>query len=159
MEPCRKSARSSPLQSKLPYISGNALSAVLKVLQEEGVPKAISRRTLGRQRDKFCMVSTPYGQLHRKFVLDTHAGTQVEVELQHPWAMLYHTAKSSERLSNMLKTFAASASPTNPLQIIIYGDEIMPGNALAITQGRNVWAFYWSCVQFGSAALSDEECI
>ena len=52
---------------------------------------------------------------------------------------------------------ALSSSPTTPLTLCLYADEVLPGNPLAVTTDRKLWCFYWTVLEFGSAALSNED--
>ena len=152
MEPDKKISKQSCLQSRLPYISGNALSAMLKLSKAEQLPtEATSTRSLRRARDKEIDALTPYGKLHKKVSL---SGTELEV--QNPLALMYHLCKHSACFSGLMRELPAS-SPVAPLNLVIYADEVLPGNPLAVTQERKLWCFYWSILEFGAAALSDEE--
>ena len=44
-----------------------------------------------------------------------------------------------------------------PWRLVLYADEILPGNQLVYTSGRKLWGFYWSVLEWGSAALADED--
>ena len=157
-EPKAKSARPSNLQSRLPFISGNALSAVLKLMRDEALPDAISRPSLVRVRDQDTRIDTPYGLIHQQIDLPNVSGDKPHtIEIQHPLAILYHTAKESASFADVLRPLIASASPSNPLRICMYTDEVLPGNALAVKTERKVWAFYWTILELGSSALSDED--
>ena len=150
MEPARKAARQSCLQTKLPYISSNALSAMLKLAREEELPEATSVRSLRRSRDRDVEVATPYGLLHQQVDV---AGTMME--MQHPLAMLCHLCKISKGVSELVKPL--SSSPASPLRIVVYADEVHPGSPLAVTADRKLWVFYWSLLDFGASVLSHED--
>ena len=105
------------------------------------------------------MVDTPYGQVHQttSFPNSDTAKAPITIEYQHPLAMLYHACMHCACLSNLLGPLAASSSPSKPLSICLYTDEVLPGNPLAVTTDRKLWCWYWSVLEFGSAALSNEE--
>jgi hypothetical protein len=44
-----------------------------------------------------------------------------------------------------------------PWRVILYADEVDPGNVLAHRHMRKVWSFYMSVLEFGAFALSNEE--
>ena len=150
MEPARKAARPSCLQSKLPFISYNALEAMLKLAREEELPTATSARSLRRSRNQDVNVVTPYGKLHQEVDVG-----RTKVEVQHPMAMLYHMCRVSKGVSELMKPLPNS--PASPLRIIIYADEVLPGNPLAVTTERKLWVFYWSVLEFGASVLSHED--
>lgn len=158
-EPKPKAARTSCIQARLPYISSNGLSAILRLAKEEALPEATSRRSLQRARDKDVFVETAYGKVHQTIDLDTVAGDVCHVEVQHPLAMLHRTCATSIGFSSLLQQSleASPNSPTSPLRLVFYCDEVLPGNPLAIKTDRKLWAFYWSILNLGPAALSHEE--
>ena len=45
----------------------------------------------------------------------------------------------------------------NPWHIVLYTDEVTPGNPLATMNNRKFHAVYWSFMEFGANALSREE--
>ena len=156
-EPPRKVARTSSVHARLPFISGAALSAVLEFVKKNEIPEATSKRSLTRTRDSDCKQNTPYGQLRQTLSVETLNGRAATLEIQHPLAMLYHACATSACWARKFDLLAQSSSPTSPLNIIMYCDEVSPGNPLAITQDRKFWCFYWSIQELGMSALSCEE--
>ena len=148
-----KRARLQRLRDKLPFISQSALVAVLKVAADEGLPAAVSRSTIARSRDEITTAATPYGNIHHTITI----GDQ-NFEVQNPFAMLYHVAKSSPYVSSVVAAATSVRQPTlpSPYHLILYADEITPGNQLAYKGDRKFWAFYWTIAEFGSARLADE---
>ena len=156
-EPRAKAARPASLFSKLPFVSGNALSALLSLAKKEKPPDAVSRRTLQRVRDTHCQTMTPCGPLHRNIEIEDTSGATMSIEVQDPLAMLYQVCISSMCFSSLIQPLIAGTSPTRPLGIILYCDEVMPGNPLAVKAERKLWAWYWTIHELGPAALSNED--
>ena len=159
--PVAKSARPSGRQASLPHSSGSALSALLNIVKTDPdmLPGATSQRSLRRIRDADAMVDTPYGKVHQQmeFASSDTSKKPIILEYQHPLAMLYHACMHSACLSNLLAPLALSSSPTTPLTLCLYADEVLPGNPLAVTTYRKLWWFYWTVLEFGSATLSNED--
>jgi len=157
--PPEKRLRIQRLRDRLPYLSQSALCEVLKVAETEGLPPAASRRTIGRCRDDVAQLQTPYGPLHRTLSVPSRAGAAVELEVQNPFAMLYHTAAVSPYVAGLILQAAQREPPSaaSPWKLFLYGDEITPGNQMSYKGERKFWGFYWTIGQFGSAALSDED--
>ena len=86
-----KLARLQALRDRLPYISQSALASVLKIAQNEPLPTG-SRNDIKDARDTTARASTPYGNVCQPVKLKTKTGADMVVELQHPFAMLYHTS-------------------------------------------------------------------
>jgi hypothetical protein len=86
----------------------------------------------------------------------TCAGGIVDLEVQNPFAMLYHIANVSPYVAKVISDSAEPSTAAAPWKLVLYGDEITPGNQLSYKGDRKFWGFYWTVTQFGSAALSDE---
>lgn len=157
-EPPRKIARLQLLRAKLPYVSHSALSAILKESKAEPLPDACSRSSIARSRDAGVKQSTPYGTLHQTVSLHRTDGTNQDVEVQHPFAIMYHLVTTCVAYARLVQRVVAEHPPTphNPWSLVLYTDEILPGNQLAYKGARKMWGWYWNILQFGSASLSDE---
>ena len=155
MERPTKLQRRADLRGQLPYISRSALSALLQIASEQELPTA-SRAEVRGARDAIKSLPTPYGTVHQTIEVQSVQGDPIKLEIQHPSAMLHHACATSDSLCNMIKR---DRKPTlqEPWHLIIYADEIMPGNQLAYKSERKLWGFYWSVLEWGSSALSKED--
>ena len=139
MERPSKIARLASLRARLPYVSQSALAAVLKIAQEEPLPSG-TRRDIGRSRDAIVEERTPYGPLHAKVSIALTSGGDLDLEIQHPFAILYYMAMKSNDLSALIRATYMRRAPTiaHPWHLIIYSDEILPGNQLAYKNERKL---------------------
>ena len=146
------------LRHKIPFVSQSALAAVLSLPRDE-VPDSFNRKQIREVRDEAAFTKTPYGPLHQTIEIELDSGKQKIVEVQHPAAMLYHLCLTSACFSELiLRTMHKyPCSIDKPWSLIIYSDEVSPGNQLLSVNPRKVWAFYWSILEFGLHVLSDEE--
>ena len=153
-----KVARLSSLRARLPYISQAALSAVLEEVNREAAPKA-SRKDIRAARDDAVKTQTAYGTLHQSLQVAAKEGPPETLEYQHPGAMLCYLVKHSPSLSALVSRTLLSkpCSPQQPWNVLVYTDEVLPGNQLAYKHARKLWAVYWSVAEWGPAALADEE--
>ena len=153
----RKLARIANLKSRLPYISQNALESILNIAAHEPLPSG-SRMDIRAARDHVAFQQTPYGRLHQVIELGSPPD-DIKLEVQHPAAMLYHACAISTSFAHLVRRAAAAKPPsvTSPWTLILYSDEISPGNQLSHQNDRKVWGVYWSILEFGSAALSKED--
>ena len=55
------------------------------------------------------------------------------------------------------RLLAKPPSPEAPWNLILYSDEVTPGNPLSPANHRKYQAIYWSFLEFGPPALSREE--
>jgi hypothetical protein len=152
-----KLARLQSLRSRLPFISQSALAQVLKEAELAPLPKACRRADIRDARNAVAKIATPYGPVHQQVVFDGASGP-ISSEIQHPFAILYHSCLSSKPMSDLIRRLATAMPPSihAPWSIIFYTDEVLPGNQLAYRSSRKMWAVYWSVLEFGSAVLSDE---
>ena len=157
----RKCARVSQLQSTLPFLSGRALSALLTQLSPEDLQSGRTanaiRHNLREERDAIVKSSTPFGPLHQTITAKTKDGT-LPIEVQHPLAMLHYLSARSSSLADLISRAAAANPPSHsrPWHIVLYTDEVLPGNQLAHKTQRKSWHWYWSIAEWGAAALADE---
>lgn len=134
----------------LPFMSQSSLSAVIDRVRKQGLPGcATSARSIRRNRDAMIGEIGPYGPLHKKVPM---AGN-LQLEVQDPAAMLARVA-ATPGLRGLLHR-ARSFPP--PWHLVLYSDEVSPGNPLGYIGGRKTWAVYWSVLEFGQAALSSED--
>ena len=154
-----KIAKLQSLRTRLPYISQSALSQILQIAEHEELPGSSTRKDIRRARDETVAQMTPYGPLHQKITIPTSNGTDLDVEVQHPCAMLWHLCAKSQCFSELVSRTMASNPCTilEPWNLMLYADEILPGNQLAYKNARKMWGMYWTIVNWGSATLSDED--
>lgn len=147
------------LRDSLPYISQTALAAVCKCARHAGLPRIASRTPIVRARSDACEQLTPYGPLHQPFTVPLANGNELELEIQHPFAMLWHLSHTSVTWAKLMEKTVQQhgCTPESPLSLILYNDGITPGNAVAFRNGRKLEALYWTIKQFGLSCLQNEE--
>ena len=152
---------SHDLLSTMPFVSGRALSSLLTSLTPDdlhmGRTAEAVRRDLRLERDALARMPTPFGPLHQTITATTKNGP-LPIEVQHPIAMLHYVSASSSSLANLISRAATAAPPSHerPWRIVLYCDEVLPGNQLAHKSQRKSWHWYWSVMEWGAAALSHE---
>ncbi len=142
----------------LPHVSASALSAVLNEIATEGAPELRSRRDLARATGQLVTDTTPYGQIQQTVLLTAADGTQTTMLVSNPLALLWKASRECSSFASFVaaKLAATPCSPEAPWQLIVYSDEVVPGNQLAHENRRKVWVVYFSFLEFGPAALSKE---
>ena len=154
--PCSAQAMAAPLEpdylrlarfrSKVPLLSQRALSAVLGLSKKEPPPAAVTPRSQRRARDTLIAEPTPFGPLHR--VVRLSGG--MEAEVQDPAPMLHKCGETPGLVAWLARAQASGHPP--PWRVVLYADEVSPGNPLGYVGARKTWAFYWSGLEFGQAA-------
>lgn len=151
-----KLAKLCDLRCRVPFVSQSALAGILQLARQGELPDTCRRQDIRASRDVAVQQQTPYGPLHQQIKV---MPGNIELEVQHPFAMLYHCSLKSAALSKLIAATAEKQPPTlmDPWHLVLYADEILPGNQLAYKHSRKFWGIYWSILEFGAAALSDED--
>ena len=107
-------------------------------------------------------VSTPYGPLlvHQQANVETMRKgelqqAKVDIHFIDPSAIFWHACTTSEPFSQLVSTLR-TPSASHPWEILLYSDEISPGNVLRHANQRKLVACYWSIKELGALNLSCE---
>ena len=84
----------------------------------------------------------------------------ITIALANPFAMLYAALDKSANMRALFQDRLAvqPCSLERPWSIILYSDEVTPGNPLNTANNRKLQCIYWSFAELGFVALSHEEC-
>ena len=153
-----KLARLNALRSKMPYISHTALTAVLRIAKDDPLPEVNNRVDVRHARKAVARQSTPYGTLVSTIPMEGKHGKPKHVPLQSPHGMLWLAAQT-KRYGTVLRERLAAVPSTlaNPWRIILYSDEVTPGNVAKSCNARIEQAVYFTFVELGAAAFSKED--
>jgi len=155
-----KMARLSRLRGTLPQMSQTALAALLAAAKEAPLPDVSRRDDVREAKQLAARTLTPYGPVHAQLPMLCHSGAVKLVEVQSPWPMLHLACQTSEGFSSFISDLCGNVgAPTiqSPWGLIMYSDEVDPGDPLMGKHGRKYQAVYWSILEFGANALSEEE--
>jgi hypothetical protein len=152
-EPPNKRARLTDL-GRDSHLTNSALAAVLRQVRDDGMPEAFSETTQRRHRRQVAETSTIFGPILQTVSVKGTSRQSLQIHVQHPLAMLAATVEKSTRFRELLR--ATLQQHNNRISICLYSDEITPGNVLATRNDRQIQAIYWTIIQLGAAALSDE---
>ena len=137
-------------------VSKTGLATTLKILQEQGLLKdsLVStpaqwnyiRQVRSAVEHLALHTFTPYGALFRDLPLPIdEAGKPYELPYTSPLALLHHLCSVNLALFTLVKNAVAKCS--GKLRIVIYIDEINPGNPLAPDPQKLVQAIYWCLLE------------
>jgi hypothetical protein len=142
------------------YVSQRGLAAVFKELHEQGLLSDVtSRRTIKRARDDDIRANTVHGPVMRSMKIQLQdPEEEISLAYIHPCAVLSHAASNCLPFGRCLKQlmYTTPSTPSKPWRLVIYSDEISPGNQLKHDNKRKVQAIYWSLMEFGPSLLSSE---
>ena len=161
--------RSRPLRDYAggAYVSQTALRNLLTTVENEGVPKHYSRYKQYSERKQACNVDTPYGKLVEPFglplIADLDPARRVharDIAIQNPLAMLWYICSESEPFAEFMQECLRvhpAGSSASPWRLVFYLDEVTPSDTQTKHDVRKTYAFYWSFLEFGAAALACED--
>lgn len=136
------------------------LADVLKDIRDHGMPNAISRSSIKRSRDsEFDDYECPYTPILKSQIIGTDKdGNPLTFWMADSRAVLYFMISESPKLGDFMREKLAEhpCSIDKPWNIIVYNDEIAPGDQLLHHNRRKTQSFYYSFVEFGAMALSSE---
>jgi len=153
-----------------PHCSASALGSIIADIGQHGAPDGNDtigssaetyRKAFRQARDQQIKKDrTPYGPILQTIKVFGKSDDEVQVTIAHPLALLWKATTDSASFRSFflhrLKKYPPS--PEKPWNLVIYTDEVTPGNPMATLNKRKFHAFYWSFLEFGVLALSREEC-
>ena len=155
-----RAVRTMKLRRSLPHMSASAMASVVKYAQDHDLSDLpSSTRGIRRDRDT-TLEDTPFGPMLISTSLVGKAGSKdLVLHMINPLGYLHTAVKQpgsgfSKRFIELWNSKPSTVD--NPWRIILYADEVVPGNALSLMNKRKVWIVYFSFVEFG-AQLSDED--
>jgi hypothetical protein len=127
----KKLRRLERFRRSVPHVTCSALSAILKEARN-GIPEVADRMAIQEARDLQSHQNTEYGKLIVEIPLEKHDGSSVPLVIVNPFAHFYVAASECEGFAKMLRRQLAitPCSQENPWHLIIYADEVVPGNQL-----------------------------
>ena len=136
------------------HLTARALSGVFADIRRLGIPDAISRNTIARDRRRFCFLDTAHGKVIQTLTAVGKKTASVSIPFQHPFAFLWAACE----LCDAFRMFFSEVldAHNGHLSIIYYADEIDCGRATPDVKTREVLAVYWSIREFGPFILSQE---
>ena len=136
--------------------SNSALAKTLHTLQQEGLlnddllGSSVNneRQSLGVAAAAHSKVNTPYGLVVQRVDI----GDGVMWDYIHPFALIYHLTSISTQISEFFHQAANRAGGV--LQVLVYGDEFVPGNPNRVDKGRSLMSYYYSFLNFPTYMLN-----
>ena len=140
------------------YVSQAGLVSILEAVRESGLPRGISKSAVKRSRQSAMQVETPYGSMLKQWSLVDTKGREVKVEYLHPLACLWHALHTCAKFRAFFENILATSpcDMNRKWRLVIYSDEVSPGNQLKVTNARKVHAVYWASQEFGRALMAED---
>ena len=160
MERAAKLRRLNDIRRLKAHCSASALSQILSDVKEHGIPDLIGRREIRQARDLIVSSDTAYGPILKSIACVLPNGAIKHIPVACPFASLVKGLGESAGFRRFFKwRLQAKGHPTPeaPWNIVIYSDEITPGNVVAPLNRRKFQSIYWTILELGIEALSHEE--
>lgn len=154
----RQLVRLERLRRGVPFVSKTALAAILEDCHESGVPEVRNTKAMMQAEEAVLESFNAYGPLiYSRNAVKTDGTCEpiLLVNLLSYLQGLFQQGGSYKEL--LLKTFREKPStPEKPWRLALYADELTPDNPVGHIQRRKSWAIYTSFLDFGPAALQNE---
>ena len=154
-----KLRRLDDFRRRVPYVSMSALAAVLQDIEEHGAPDLGSRESMARATSAQLRMDTPYGNMLTQLEVVSTDNKNMTIPAINPLGLLVVAYEQGGNFTELFdKAYRASPSTVeNPWRLIVYGDEVTPGNVIAVDNLWKCWVLYFSFQEFGMIALECEE--
>ena len=118
---------------RMPHVTAAALAAILVAVQLQGVPEAHSRNAMRYARDLENNFQTDYGSISRQVEAVNKVGDKVSLQVANPFALLWTAVSSCASFSKFFRErlLAIPPSPEKPWTLVLYSDEVTPGNVFS----------------------------
>ena len=133
------------LRKAIPYTSKTASEAILKHVKDEGLPELVDRKAMRDANRAIIHQCSGDRPLLQTAELTTHDQKTLEVKFTDlaTWIQgAYHMGGGFHEL--LSRTLAQHPVP----HVLLYADEVTPGNVLAPVPSRKTWAIYGSFKEF-----------
>ena len=146
------------LRRRLPQVTQTALAAILKDVGEHGMPDLTTRQNMTEARKELANSNTLYGPLIQTMDVQLISGHTYPMLIAHPWALLWYLFDQCASWRDLVvaRHRENPSSVEKPWGLVLYTDEVTPGNALSPDLTRKSQACYMSFLELGHAALARE---
>ena len=146
------------LRRRNPHVTQAALHSILKDVEKHGLPDLSSRQNMTEARAMLANTETRYGPLIQNIEVEMDDHSIKPILVLNVFAFLSHTFNACAAWRKLLVDTHRRhpSSVESPWSLVLYNDEVTPGNALAPDLVRKCQTIYASFKQFGTAILSRE---
>ena len=127
-----------------------SLADTLTLLKEQGLLKeGVTKRELKRASEHHAKQDTPYGRV--VIQVELNAASLQYLDVVNPAAILHYLTMISEPFAKMMYE---CCTPGCPLRLVIYADEMNPGNPFRPEKSRTLQCIYWAFADWPAHVLS-----
>ena len=140
------------------HVTASAFAELVKEFRNEGLPDLAARKHLKEAAELDLKISTRHGPLLKPLLCLSKENKLMRLPAADPLALLDTCFSKAGAFESMLHA-AWENQPCcseSPWGLILYADEITPGNVLSHDNRRRIWSFYISIKQFSAVNLQAE---
>ena len=143
MERAAKLRRLEEFRRTRPHCSASALGRILTDIKTHGLPELTDRVSMREGRGRVAHLVTPYGCILKPMSVADKTGVMDDLHIACPPASLTYALEESDGLRSLFKhrLTMKPSSPEEPWTIVLYCDEVTPGNPLASVSRRRFMRF------------------
>lgn len=130
-----------------------ALVKTLSVLRQQGLLEVgATQKELREAAEHHAKQNTPYGKVVERIELNA---TKLRfLDIVNPFAFLWYLCKISYKFAELMYTCTQRAASNGfPLRLVIYADEMNPGNPFRPEKSRTLQCVYWAFVDWPAHVL------
>ena len=144
-----KLQRLNSLRRDCPYASKSALQAILSNVKTNGLPDLMSSKNMTEATRAQLSKNNLYGPLMQQVRAVGTSGETVQLWLVNGLSLLAASFAQGGSWASMLQNTHGSnpSSHTRPWDLVLYADEVVPGNCIAHRLASNLQPA-WSCSFF-----------
>ena len=147
------------MRHALPHMSHNALAAFVKFSKENDISDLGTSAFFYRDAVERDLPISAFGDALTTATLVSvppHANTNAV--LVNPFTTLDIAFRQGGGFSKFFEAKLREHPPysNKPWRLVLYADEIVPGNPLAVANARKAWAMYYSFLEFGTALACED---
>jgi len=139
-------------------VTQRGLASTLQDIKKHGLPELDSTKDLREAREMLMNEGTPYGPISVEKEVPITGGGRMRIRMASPLALLffafYHCAQFATFFEGRLAK--CPSSEEQPWNLILYCDEVHPGDQLGGKKLRKFHAIYFAFKEFGAPALAHE---
>ena len=142
----------------MPYLSASALASLIKDFEDQGIPELSQRKHIQEAKKVAVIKHHAYGPLIGYIPMVYNDGSSKNMLVVNFLSWLQAAFGQGGSLTQLVKEKHAAnpSSPSNSWKLLMYSDEVVPGNPLGHTQARKIQVVYCAFHEYGPFHLSKE---
>ncbi len=139
-----KLRRLEDIRRNLPYLSASALASLIKDFEDQGIPELSQRKHIQEAKKVAVSKHHAYGPLIGDIPMVYNDGSSKNMLVVNFLSWLQAAFGQGGSLTQLVKEKHAAnpSSPSNCWKLLMYSDEVVPGNPLGHTQARKIQVVY-----------------